>query len=252
LNDIYKTGQNADFIIDLDYFSGPLNILLDLISKKREFIYEIKIIEIIRDFLKFINTDGKKTLDELSGFVYIISIMLDIKSKSLIPSRNDNNVQEDSDDSLKILKLRDEEYRTFRKISMYFSELIENEEVYFIREAAVEEQFLDFFNEVFKKIKAEDLQNIASRLLSVKQEKFNIAEFYNKKITRNIFQEINRIKTVLKSKDNISFKELTSDYKDLIDIVISFLSILELYKNEDIDIEQFEIFGEIIIKKIAV
>ena len=95
------------------------------------------------------------------------------------------------------------------------------------------------------------MRAIASKLLSVKPEKFNIAEFYNKKITKNIFQEISRIKNVLQSKDNISFKELTNEYSDLIDIVISFLSILELYKNEDIDIEQFEIFGEIIIRKIA-
>lgn len=251
MSEIYKTGQISEFEIDFDYFNGPLNILLDIALKKKEFIYEIKISEIIREFLNFIGRNRHNTLEELSSFVYIISIMLDLKSKSLIPSRNDKTANEDKNDNVDILKQREDEYRTFREISGYFTELIENEEVYFLREAPVEEQFLDFFNEVFKKIKAKDLQHIASKLLSVKQEKFNIVEFYNKKITKNIFQEINRIKTVLQSKDNISFKELTNEYNDLIDIVISFLSILELYKNEDIDIEQFEIFGEIIIKRIA-
>ena len=251
MNDIYKTGQISDFIIDFDYFSGPLNVLLEVVSKKREFIYEIKISDIISAFLKYITDRKHRALEELSGFVYMVSIMLNLKSKSLIPSRNDNDMQEEKDNNLDILKLREDEYKAFREISGYFSELIENEEVYFLREAPVEEEFFDFFNEVLKKIKAKDLQCIASRLLTSKQEKFNVAEFYNKKITKNIFQEINRIKTVLQSKDNISFKELTVDYKDLIDIVVSFLSILELYKNETIDIEQFEIFGEIIIKKIA-
>ncbi len=251
MNEIYKTGQNSGFIIDFDYFSGPVNILLDLVFKKREFIYEIKISEIIREFISFIDKNRNNTLEELSGFVYIISIMLDLKSKSLIPSRNNNVLQEDKNDNLNILRQREDEYRTFRQISGYFSELLENEEVYFVREAPVEEEFLDFFNEVFNKIKAKDLQDIASGLLSAKQEKFNIVEFYNKKITKNIFQEIKRIKNVLQSKDNISFKELTNEYDELIDIVIAFLSILELYKNEDIDIEQFEIFGEIIIKKFA-
>jgi len=251
LDENYKTGQNSDFVINFNYFNGPINILLDLVLKKRDFIYEIKISEIIREFINFINKNRHNTLEELSGFIYIISIMLDLKSKSLIPSKNDTVLQEDKNDSPDILRQREEEYRTFREISGYFSELIENEEVYFLREAPTEEQFLDFFHEMFKRVKAKDLQAIASKLLSVKLEKFNIAEFYNKKITKNIFQEISRIKNVLQSKDNISFKELTNEYSDLIDIVISFLSILELYKNEDIDIEQFEIFGEIIIRKIA-
>ena len=53
--------------------------------KRQDFIYEIKISEIIREFINFINKNRHNTLEELSGFIYIISIMLDLKSKSLIP-----------------------------------------------------------------------------------------------------------------------------------------------------------------------
>ena len=178
--------------------------------------------------------------------------MLDIKSKSLIPSRNkDEKKLEKIDEDIEILKKREEQYRAFRQISNYFSELIKNEEIYYLREAPIEEHFFDFFNEIIKKIKVENLHKIASKILSAKEEKLNIPEFFNKKITKNIFQEIKRIKNALELKNNISFKELTTGYMDVMDIVISFLSILELYKNEEIDIEQFELFGEIIIRKTA-
>lgn len=253
MNNIYKANQNSSFIIEFDYFNGPLNVLLDILSKRRELIYEIRINDIIKEFFNYISKNDNNKLEELSGFIYIVSIMLDMKSKSLIPSRNEEakKSDENTNEDIEILKQREKHYRAFQEVSNYFSELIENEEIYYIREAPVEEHFFDFFNEIIKKIKVQDLHRIASRILSTKEERLNIPEFYNKKITRNIFQEIKRIKGVLESKDNISFKELTSGYGDMMDIVISFLSILELYKSEEIDIVQFETFGEIIIKKMA-
>ncbi len=58
-----------------------------------------------------------------------------------------------------------------------------------------------------------------------------------------------RIKDILDKRADISFRELTSKYDKVIDKIISFLSILELYKNEMIEIVQFDNFGKIIIKR---
>ena len=57
-----------------------------------------------------------------------------------------------------------------------------------------------------------------------------------------------RIKDILKSREDITFKEISSTYEKVMDRIISFLSILELYKNEEIEIIQFESFGNIVIK----
>ena len=251
MNEIYQTGNVSNFTVNIDYYSGPLNALLEILLKKRDTIYQIRISEIIKEFVKFLDGHLHNRLEELSGFLYVISIMLDLKSKSLIPSRNEKPILADEPDTTAILKKREAEYRAFRKTSEYFSKLIQSEETYFLREAQVEEQLFDILNEIFKKIKIKDLHDAALRFLSVKQEKFNYTEFYGKKSVKNIFQEIKRIKSILNSKDNVSFKEITRDYIEMIDIVVAFLSILELYKSEAIDIEQFEIFGEIIIKKIS-
>ena len=58
-----------------------------------------------------------------------------------------------------------------------------------------------------------------------------------------------RIKDILSKQQDISFRELTSRYDKVIDKIVSFLSILELYKNEMIEIVQFDNFGKIIIKR---
>lgn len=247
----YQIGSNSNFIIEIKDFIGPLTVLMELIQKKKIDIYEISLNIIIKDFLKYLKKNKEIILEELSGFLYIAALLLELKAKSLIPSRNSDNQDTEGEESLEVLKQREHEYKVFREISDYFSELIENESIYLVREAPLEEQFLGFFPEIFKNIKLIDIYNLASKLLITKEEKVSIAAFYREKITKTIFQEIDRIKVILTKRKDISFKELTGSYNSLIDIVICFLSILELYKNEIIDIEQFELFGEIIIKNMA-
>jgi segregation and condensation protein A len=246
----YQADCNTGFNVEINDFIGPINILVDLIQKKKISIYEISLNSIIKDFLKYLKKNKNVLLEELSGFLYVAALLLEIKAKSLIPSKNieENNTNDDT--NLEELKIREQEYKIFKEISDYFSELIENESVYFVREAPLEEYFLDFLPELFKNIKLIDLYNLASELLISREEKISIADFYKEKITKTIFQEIARIKVILNRKKDVTFKELTNSYTNLTDIVICFLSILELYKNEVIDINQFELFGEILIKKI--
>ena len=247
----YHIGCKSNFTVEIKDFAGPLALLMELIQKKKIDIYEVSLSAIIKDFLKYLKKNKEIVLEELSGFLYIAAILLELKAKSLIPSRNNENLESENGETLEILQQREIEYKIFREISDYFSELIENESIYLVREAPLEEQFFDFFPEIFKNIKLIDIYNLASKLLITKEEKISLASFYKEKITKTIFQEIDRINIILSKRKDITFKELTGSYNSLIDIVICFLSILELYKNEVIDIEQFELFGEILIKNMA-
>jgi segregation and condensation protein A len=247
----YQIGSNSNFTVEAKDFAGPLVLLMDLIQKKKIDIYEISISTIIKDFLKYLKKNKEIILEELSGFLFVAALLLEIKAKSLIPSKINEGKDSENEENLEILKLRENEYRSYREISDYFSELVENESIYLVREAPLEEQFFDFFPEIFKNIKIADIYNLASKLLITKEEKISLSAFYKEKITKTIFQEIDRINVILSKRKDITFKELTGSYNNLIDIVICFLSILELYKNEIIDIEQFELFGEIIIKNMA-
>ncbi|MDD5659025.1 MAG: ScpA family protein [Actinomycetota bacterium] len=251
MTSIYHIGSNSSFNINLETFSGPLGVLAELIQKKKVNIYEISLSSIIKDFLKFIKKNEKVVLEELSGFLYVAALLVEIKAKSLIPSKNEPDSDADEDTDLEKLKLREQEYKTFREISNYLSELIEKERIYYIREAPLEEQFLGFFPEIFKGIKIIDLYNLASKLLISKEEKVSMISFYKEKITKTIFQEIDRIKVILNKRQDITFKELAGNYNNIIDVVICFLSILELYKSEIIEIDQFELFGEILIRRIS-
>jgi len=242
--------ESKDYLIEYQKFKGPIYLLLELVQKKKEDIYEIRLSTIIKDFINYIKIKKNILFDTLSGFTYTASILVEIKSRSLIPSKSNSTGEEDNLPNVEFLKRREEEYRTFKKISNYFSSLYERESFYFIREAPIEKEFLKLLPDFTRDINVKELSSIASKLIKYNEEKLNLSNIYNHRISLNIFEEMKRIRKILYSKDSITFKELTSKYDEIIDKIICFLSILELYKKDVIDIIQFENFGNIIIKRI--
>ncbi len=237
------------YLIKYEDFSGPANLLLDLVRKRKVDIYQIRLNSIILDFLDFIKTNKNILLDTLSSFLYITAILLEIKSSSIIPSQSKKEEEiEIGDDSL--LKVREQEYRIYQKTANYVEKLIDEEKFYFVREAPLEREFLNVLPDFLDKLNIELINFIASTLLKKNDFIIDLSTVYLDNASISIIDEMDRIKKELLSKKEVSFMQLSESYSELIDKIICFLSILELYKNELIDIIQFENFGNIIIKNI--
>jgi segregation and condensation protein A len=237
------------YLIKYEDFSGPANLLLDLVRKRKVDIYQIRLNSIILDFLDFIKTNKNIFLDTLSSFLYITAILLEIKSSSIIPSQSKKEEEiEIGDDSL--LKVREQEYRIYQKTANYVEKLIDEEKFYFVREAPLEKEFLNVLPDFLDKLNMDLINYIASTLLKKNDFIIDLSTVYLDNASISIIDEMDRIKKELLSKKEVSFIQLSESYSELIDKIICFLSILELYKNELIDIIQFENFGNIIIKNI--
>ena len=246
LND---AAAEKDYLIVDEKFNGTIYLLLELIQKKKVDIYEIKLSTIIGGFIEHIEKNKDILFETLSGFIYFASILIEIKSRSLIPSKSKASEDREDELDINILRRREEEYKVYKKISNYFSSLFEKESLFFIREAPIEKQFLKVFPDFLKDVKPEELAVLASRLLNRREETLDLETLYDEGASINIFDEMKRIKDILNKQSDISFKDLTLKYGNVIDKIISFLSILELYKNEIIEIVQFDNFGKIIIKR---
>ena len=240
--------QDKDYTLEYeDIFSGPIFLLLELVQKKKIDIYDISLSYIINGFVEFIKEKGEVLLDTLSSFTYFSSVLLEIKSRSLLPSKKTVD-EEEGELDINILKRREEEYRIYKKVSNYINSKIIQESLYYIREAPMEKDFLDTFPDFTKKIELGDLWLTACRMLTKDEVELDLDDIYNHRSTINIFNEMGRIKEMLQSREDITFREISSVYEKVMDRIISFLSILELYKNEEIEIIQFESFGNIVIK----
>ena len=241
--------EEQNYLITYEDFNGPASLLLELVRKRKIDIYEIKLNSIILDFLNYIKDYKDVLLDTLSSFLYIASILLEIKSSSIIPSKN-KPPDEAEVISIDILKSREIEYKIFKKISNYIEKLEEIENLYFLREAPVEKEFMDIIPDFLDKLTVEEINNLASKLLKSTETRIDLTYIYMNDASITIIEEMERVKKILIHKKEITFKELSKPYKEIIDKIICFLSILELYKNEIVDILQFESFGNIIIKRI--
>jgi len=231
-----------------DIFQGPAGLLLELVRNKKIDICDISISYIIRGFLDFLKDKKNAILETMSAFVYFSSLLLEIKSRSLLPSRkNEDEISTVTD--INILRRREKEYRTYKRVSNYISSIIEEESLYFVREGQIEKDLFDSMTDFMNEIDPLQLWMTAGKMFSSLIMDFDLAKAYNNRAALNIFSEMDRIKEILKIKNNVTFKEISSFHNNVLDKIISFLSILELYKNEEIDITQFETFGNIIIKK---
>jgi segregation and condensation protein A len=242
---------NGHYQVEFEDFKGPAHVLLELVRKRKIDIYQVRLSDIISDFLKYISIQKEVLLDTLSSFLYIASILLEIKSNSIIPSQNRDRDDEDiAIVDREVLLERQKQFKTFGKISGYLSKLKESEAFYYVREAPIEKEFIELLPDILKNLKLENLNNIASVLLKKEDFLIDLSRVYLDDSTITIVDEMKRIHEMVSEKGEVSFRSLTKKYSLLVDKIICFLSILELYKNESIDLIQFENFGDIVIKKL--
>jgi segregation and condensation protein A len=238
-----------NYVIEINDFSGPANLLLELVRKRKIDIYNIRLAAIIQDFIDYINKNKNVLLDTITSFIYVAAILLEIKSSSVIPSQRKNFAEDEDLPDSEALALREKKYRIFLKISNYISRLKSTEELYFIREAPVETQFLDAMPDFLKNLSIENLNFFASKLLGRSDFTLDLSTVYMEDASITILDAMEKIKKAVIDKKEVSFKDIADNYDLLVDKIVCFLSMLELYKNEVIDIIQFENFGDIIIRK---
>jgi segregation and condensation protein A len=240
--------ETEQYLVSYDKYRGPVKLLLELVQSKKADIYHISLSHIVKGFLDFIKKNESVAIDTLSGFIWTVSTLMEIKSRSLLPSKNREDKHEEP--TQEILRRREQDYRLFLKISCYLDKVRETEELFLVREAPLEKEFMDLMPDFLEGLNLDHIYSLAERLLKDQPIQVNLGIVYNHRNIRTIYQEMKRVKQKLDEANEITFRDLADECKEVIDIIICFLSILELYKNEEVEILQFESFGNIIIKKV--
>lgn len=225
--------------VSIDIFEGPLDLLLYLVRKLKVSIYDIPIAKITDEYLSYIEK-AKELKIELAGeFFVMASTLMYIKSRSLLPSGE----EEESEDTLKeelIQKLA--EYERYKNISQQIGELLDSQKDVFYRGKPVfPDSDISLSITIFDLMKAfqELLEKVPQEILQLIYEEVPIEE------------KIRHILTVVSEREKISFQELASMEKTRIAIVTLFLALLELIRLNQIIAEQNKPFEKILISKTA-
>lgn len=232
--------------ITINDFEGPLDLLLHLVKTSKMDIYEINISYIIEKYLEYINEMQDLNIDIASEYLVMAAELIHLKSKMLI--NIEDEVEEDDEFSISSeeeLKQKLIEYDKYKKSTDSFRKLEENRKEYLTRSP---ENIMEYA----KDIKYNNDLSIEALLTAFLEYKKRLEKEkpLETKITRkelSVKERIRTIRNILKVKRKIEFTELFESFrKDY--VVVTFLSILNMSKNNEIKLSQKDNFSPIMIE----
>lgn len=234
--------------IKLQIFEGPLDLLLYLVKKDHLNIYDIPIKEVTEQYLRYLNLMQLLDLNIAGEFLVMASTLMQIKSKMLLPQRNETQVeaQQEEEDPRAELVRRLLEYEKFKEIAENLRQRESNQREVFKRPKAQLDKGLEDDKEVYFEASLFDLITAFSQALKdVPKELFY--EVIKDEFT--IEEEIHQILHLLLTLSHVRLSGLFARAKNKMEIIVIFLAILELIRLKEILARQKELFGEIEISR---
>ena len=227
----------------LENFSGPLDLLLTLIKKSKLDIEDIQISELTEQYLEIMKDITTVDLEVASEFIEYAALLIEIKSKKLLPKIVENN--EEELDPEYILKLRLREYQYFKEVNEKLGKLESNDKFY-----KQPEKEANKFRIVIKDMELDKLLDafvgIMHKVNKIEKNK------ESKEIVKETFtveQKISTIKDTLISRNHIKFSELFLESSSKEEVITTFMALLELIKMQVIKVSQDDLFSDIQIEK---
>jgi segregation and condensation protein A len=228
--------------IKLEVFEGPLDLLLYLVKKDHLNIYDIPIANVTEQYLAYLDLMQLLDLNIAGEFLVMAATLMQIKSKMLLPPDPSSNPQEEQDDPRQELVQRLLEYERFKQIAEALREKENIQREVFKRPKAEIEKEIRENKEVYFEASIFDLINaFSSALKDVPKEVFY--EVIKDEFT--IEEKIHGILHLLLVNESLLLTDLFNKAKNKLEIIVTFLAILELVRMKEVIARQKELFQEI-------
>lgn len=234
-----------NYIIELDQFEGPLDLLLHLIKESNIDIFDINLEDITNQYLNYIHKIDEMNLNIASEYLVMAAELIEMKSRNLLPKKEELGEDEYEEDPREELIRRLIEYKNYKEITPALHDMELNRNQYFTKIPSLEVTGIDMSTQLSEDINMDKLMDAFNNFLKRKE----LSKPLNTKITTKEYSVSKRsyeIREILKHKDKVKFDELFDFYsKDY--LVVTFLSILNMAKNKELYIEQTNNFDELFI-----
>ncbi len=225
------------FTIKTEVFEGPLDLLLNLIEKRKLLINDIALAQVADDYITYLKNQEKFPLADSADFLVIASTLLLIKSKSLLPTLDlSETEQQDVSDLERRLKL----YQRFKELSLQIKNLFGQRIIFYPepRKAVP----------VFSPDQSMTKENFLSAILSVIRalpQVESIPQAVVKKVI-SLEEMIGQLTSRVQNSLKLSFREFAKVGKEeRVNVIISFLAMLELVKQGIVTVRQHNQFEDI-------
>ncbi|MCD8149624.1 MAG: segregation/condensation protein A [Clostridiales bacterium] len=240
-----------DLSVKLEVFEGPLDLLLHLLDKNKVSIYDIPIVEITDQYLEYIREMQRQDLNIMSEFMVMAATLLDIKARWLLPKEESEDEEEEDPRAELVEQLL--QYKMYKYMSMELKgrqmdaamqlfrapdlpDAVREYEEPVDLEKLTEGLDLSALHRIFRSVmsrQAEKVDPIRSKFGKIEKEQISVED------------KLSYLERFLKTHQSCSFRELLERQNSRIEVVVTFLAVLELMKMGEITAQQDEIFGEI-------
>ncbi len=228
--------------VKCEKFEGPLELLLKMIEDEKLDITQVSLAEVADDYLEYIKDNPEIDLANLSEFLLLASQLIFIKSKALLPLFE---FTEEEEEEIEDLQVRLKEYQRFKRASMQIKMLSGRNQCFFSK---VEEKDLIWKKFIPPSINNQDLKKAFEDILGAMPQKDKIIEDVIKEIV-SLEEKIADIKISLEKRMKVAFHETIKESGDKIEVVVTFLAMLEMIKQKTISVQQDGLFDNIVMEK---
>lgn len=239
---VYEAKEN-EYQFKLDQFEGPLDLLLHLVKEAKIDIKDIFVSEITEQYLKYMETISEEDVERSGEFIEMAATLIEIKSKKLLPKPEELPEGEETEEQKLIRRL--EEYKIFKEQSEKLKAIEDVDRLFKEPEPGsgdvryvLGSLSFDGLLENFSKL----LARVQARAAAVQEKKIEKERF-------TVAQKIAQIKDRLTEKKEVHFSELFEDATDKIEVINTFLALLELLKHQVVKAVQKGNFEDILIEK---
>ena len=241
--------------VKLQAFEGPLDLLLHLIDKNKVNIYDIPIVEITNQYMEYIEEMKRLDLNVMSEFLVMAATLLSIKSKMLLPKVETEEDGEEVDPRAELVEQL-LEYKMYKCMSYELRDRQMGAEQVFYKEKTLPDEVLQYEQPVDLEELMSDvtLNKLSSIFQSVMRRQENRVDPIRSQFGTIKKEEVSMedkmifVRDFAKSHKQFSFRKLLESQATKTEIIVTFLSILELMKDGTISIIQEHIFDDILIE----
>jgi len=228
--------------VKIKQFEGPLDLLLSLIEERKLDITQIALAEVTEQFLHYIKDLEAIDPAILADYLSIAAKLLVIKSRAILPNLEIEEEEEDAGINLESRLLL---YKQFKEVAKYLKKLDNRRMQGFSRFVTFEEK-INFYPD--PNITSKELHSAILLILSALKELDNLPKAKIKEVV-SIKDKIDQLKLNLSQQVETKLSDLLKNAKNKEEVIITFLALLELIKQQMFTAEQESLFDEVVIKK---
>lgn len=238
------------YTVSVGDFEGPFDLLLKLIAQRRVDVYDVALADITDDYLAVVRTMDTVDLEATTEFLVIAATLVELKAARLLPTDDEPDVDELAVHARDLLYARLLDFQVFAEAAAFLGGRMADQAGYVARAVPLEEPFVGLAPPVELRTTPERLAAIYHEVLTDLADRQRPVDTSHLPPIPMTVAQASRdlVDRLIGAGGRATFADLTRTYRARVTVAVAFLAVLDLYKDEHVEVTQSTHFGDMVIE----